>query len=131
MMTYYVPRHMRRGYRDAQATRSEIHIPVDVIAEGDEYVLNAYVPGVDADALEIEILEDTVTIKGEMAAPEVDEDVRYLLRERPFGSFSRTLRLPKALDAENAQAEIKAGVLSLRIPQAEYAKAKQIAVKAK
>ena len=131
MLTYYVPRRMHRYYRDAEETRSEIHIPVDVIAEGDDYVISAYVPGIEADALDIEILEDTVTIKGEMVAPEADQDVRYLLRERPFGNFSRTLRLPKALDAEKAQAEIKAGVLSLRIPQAEYAKAKQIAVKAK
>jgi HSP20 family protein len=131
MLTYYVPRRMRRSYRDAEETRSDIHVPVDVVAEGDDYVLTAYVPGMDAEALDIEILEDTVTIKGEMVAPEEDENVRYLLRERPFGSFSRTLRLPKALDAEKAQAEIKAGVLSLRIPQAEYAKAKQIAVKAK
>ncbi|KAA3645506.1 MAG: Hsp20/alpha crystallin family protein [Chloroflexi bacterium] len=129
MMKFYVsPRRRARMARLADARSTAVHIPVDVIAEDDAFELTAYVPGVSADELEIEVLDDTVYIAGEFAADE-DEDVSYLLRERPRGSFSRTLRLPSALDADGAQAEVKDGILNLHVPVAEQAKTKKIAVK--
>ena len=78
----------------------------------------------------LEVLENKVSISGEFPVND-NEDARYLLRETPSGKFSRTLRLPLILDDKAAVAEVKDGVLSLRIPQAEETKAKQIKVKAK
>jgi HSP20 family protein len=108
----------------------DVHIPVDVIVDGDDYLITAYVPGISAEDVKIEVLEDTISISGEFAVEE-NEDAEYLLRERPSGSFSRKLRLPLLLDTSGAEAEVKDGVLSLRVPQAEETKAKQIKVKVK
>lgn len=131
MMAYYIsPRRGSRWVRNADSNRTDVHIPVDVAAEGDEYVVTAYVPGINAEEISIEILEDVVEISGEFATMQ-DEEVRYLRRERPTGKFTRRLRMPHDLDAEQAKAEVNNGVLTLRVPKAEYAKAKQIAVKAK
>ena len=131
MMTLYVPRTRKARYvRYSDSNRPEVHIPVDVILEDDVFVLSAYVPGIAAEEIAIEILEDTVEISGEFAAVE-DEDVKFLRRERPTGNFYRKLRLPSDLDASKAKAEVSNGVLSLRVPQAESAKTKKIEVKAK
>lgn len=132
-MTYYISPRRRMARRMAQMSDSrhpDVHIPVDVIVDGDDYLITAYVPGISAEDVKIEVLEDTISISGEFAVEE-NEDAEYLLRERPSGSFSRKLRLPLLLDTAGAEAEVKDGVLSLRVPQAEESKAKQIKVKVK
>jgi len=116
--------------RMSDSRNPDVYIPMDVIQEGDDYVITALLPGISADELTIEVLENKVSISGEFPVDE-NEDTHYLLRERPSGKFSRTLRLPILLDDKGAEAEVKDGVLRLRIPQAEEAKAKQIQVKAK
>jgi HSP20 family protein len=133
MLTYYVSPRRQLAHRLAHMNDSrfsDVHIPMDVVQDGEDYIITALLPGISAEDLSIEILENKVSISGEF--PVVDgEDARYLLRERPSGKFSRTLRLPLLLDDKGAEAEVKDGVLSLRIPQAEETKAKQIKVKAK
>ena len=132
MMTYYVsPRHLARRFAQlSDRQRSEVYIPVDVTENEDGYELTAYVPGVSAEDVTIEVLEDVISIRGEFPVSE-DENVKYLLRERPSGSFSRSLRLPTELAASKAEAEVINGVLTVRVPKAEEAKAKLIKVKAK
>ena len=131
MMTYYVPARRNLADRYAQLQdekRPEVYIPVDVIANEDDFVITAYVPGITAEDISIEILDDAVAIRGELVV-ETDEAAHYLRRERPSGYFNRTLRLPTRLDASQAEAEVKNGVLTLRLPKSEEAKAKQIKVK--
>ncbi|MCH7664048.1 MAG: Hsp20/alpha crystallin family protein [Chloroflexi bacterium] len=131
MMTYYLsPSRRLRPNRWMDVSRPEVHIPVDVIVEDDDYVLTAFVPGIEPEDVEIEILEDSISISGEFPQIE-DEDVSYLLRERPSGKFSRVLRMPASLEAGKGQADVSNGVLTLRVPKAESAKAKKIAVKVK
>ncbi len=132
MTTYFVgPRNrMIRQHREMDAVRPDVQIPVDVIVEGDDYLLVAYVPGVNAEELQIEVLEDVVSIKGEFIA-DADEDTKFLRRERPTGKFARMMRLPAMLNASGAEAEVVNGVLKLRVPKAEEAKAKQIKVNVK
>ena len=131
-MTYYLsPRRRRARFnRMIDTSRSEVHIPFDVIADDDGYQISAFLPGVEAEDVKIEVLDDTISISGEFLSNE-DEDARYLLRERPSGRFSRVLRLPSALEAGEIEAEVSNGVLTLHVPQAESAKAKQITVKTK
>jgi HSP20 family protein len=133
MLTYYIsPRH-RLAHRMARMSDSQtpdVYIPMDVIQDGDDYIITALLPGISAEGLTIEVMENKVSISGEFPADE-NEETHYLLREVPSGKFSRTLRLPVLLDDKGAEAEVKDGVLRLRIPQAEEAKAKQIKVKAK
>lgn len=133
MLTYYVSPRRRLAQRMARMHDSrypDVHIPMDVIQDGDDYIITALLPGISAEDVSIEVLENKVSISGEFPVDE-NEDVRYLLRERPSGKFSRTLRLPLLLDDKGAEAEVKDGILRLRIPQAEEAKAKQIKVKGK
>lgn len=130
MVTYYVsPRTMARKM-NAEADRPAVYIPMDVAVHGDDYLITAYVPGVNAEDLQIEILEDVVSIRGEFAETEEVEGISYLRRELSSGNFGRTLRLPTSLNAAKAEAEVINGVLNLRVPKAEEAKAKQIKVKA-
>jgi HSP20 family protein len=107
----------------------DVFIPVDVKAEDDAYVLTAMIPGVSAEDLNIQVVNETVTIQGEIKSAEDKGD--YLLRERPTGHFSRVLTLPDELDAAKADADVSNGVLTLRIPKAEDAKPKSIKVVAK
>jgi HSP20 family protein len=87
------------------------------------------VPGLEPDQLEIEMMENIVTIEGKF--PAADDEVNYLRQERPAGKFRRVVKLPKTLDVEAAQADLKLGVLSLQIPVAEEALPRTIQVKAK
>lgn len=132
MMTYYLsPRNRRlRTSPRFDTSHTEVYIPFDVIADDDGYLISAFIPGVDVEDVKIEVLEDTISISGEFISA-ADEDARYLLRERPSGSFSRVLRLPTALEVGEAEAEISNGVLSLRVPQAESAKPKKVTIKVK
>lgn len=106
-------------------------LPMDVQANGDAYVITAAVPGLKADDLALEVLGDTVILRGEVAAPEAAEGTSWLLRERRFGKFERTLTLPTELNGAGAEATIENGVLTVRIPKAEAHKRKAIKVTSK
>ena len=98
------------------------------IHETDEsYVLSALVPGLNAEDLSIQVLEDVVRIEGEYRADEQS----YLVRELPSGSFTRTLRLPSAVDADQVEARIADGVLTLTLPKAESARPKKISIQSR
>ena len=130
-MTYYItpaPVRMRRwAPARVSAPEYDFRLAVNVREEEDAYLLSALVPGLTADDLNIEILEDVVTIEGTFSADEND----YLLRELPHGKFHRSLRLPVELDADKAEAKIKDGLLALRVPKAESARPKTIKVNIK
>jgi HSP20 family protein len=99
---------------------------INVREEDDSYVLSALVPGLKSDELNIQVLEDVVRVQGEFKADENN----YLVRELPNGSFTRTLRLPAAIDADHVEANITDGVLTLRLPKAESARPRQIRINA-
>lgn len=102
-------------------------LPVDVREQEEAYLLTAYVPGLKAEDLNIQIVEDTLTIEGEYG----QHEGQALMSELPAGSFRRALRLPAQLDAEKAEAKIENGVLTLRLPKAESARPRVIKVASK
>ena len=121
---YPYPRHMARRL----ANRSEQHqLNVNIREEDDTYILSALVPGLKAEDLNIQVLDDVLRIEGEYKA----DDVEYMLSELPSGSFTRTLRLPTVIDAEHVEARITDGVLNLHLPKAESAKPKKIKIAVK
>jgi HSP20 family protein len=131
-MTYYlVPRKYGRwvGYRPVGFNGGR-RLPVDVHASGDDFVISASVPGLKAEDLKIQILDDVVTLQAEVQDMEVESET-VLLREIPQGGFERSLRLPAPLDAQHAEAKIENGLLTLRIPKSEEARPKVIEVKAR
>lgn len=131
-MTFYIqPYPYRRQVRRMAALNGgssrEHFLNVNVRDEEDTFVLSALVPGLKADDLNIQVLEDVVRIEGEFQANEED----YLLRELPSGSFRRVLRMPTEIDAEKVEARITDGVLTLHLPKAESARPKTIKISAK
>src|SRR6185436_19757530 len=132
-MTFYLQtypyRRMARRWAENRDQTLGVNIRED--AERDAYVLSALVPGLSSDELNIQVLEDVVRIQGEyrQSRPEEKADEsNYLVRELPNGSFGRTLRLPAAIDAEQVEANITDGILTLRLPKAESARPKQIKI---
>jgi HSP20 family protein len=116
------------------AENRERTLGINVREEDDAYVLSALVPGIKADELNIQVLEDVVRIEGEYkrsSPADKAEENQYLVRELPNGSFHRTLRLPAPLDAEHVEADITDGVLTLRLPKAESARPRQIKIKSR
>ncbi|MBN1537210.1 MAG: Hsp20/alpha crystallin family protein [Anaerolineales bacterium] len=107
----------------------EMLLSLDITANEDAYDLTAFVPGLEADELNIEIINNTVALRGEFATEEKKE-TQYLSCELPSGRFSRVVTLPTALDPAKAEASIKNGVLKLHIPKAEAHRPKAIKVKA-
>lgn len=99
---------------------------VNIQDDGEAYLLRAFVPGLKANELKIQVLDDEVHIEGDV--PETEGDL--LVGELPEGNFRRDLRLPTALDADKVEASITDGVLSLRLPKAETARPRTIKVAA-
>ena len=134
MKMYLAPyRHIRTtsANRYHGMAYSDIHVPLNVKAEEDAFIIDLIVPGLRAEDLEIEIVEDTVDIKGEFPKAKEDEAAEYLRQEFPLGSFHRRIKLPTLLDVDAVEAHLEEGVLSLRVPKVEEAKLRTINVKVK
>jgi HSP20 family protein len=135
-MTPYRRRYLRHLAQNDRIARnigiadSDVHIPLDVKDDKEAFVLYAVVPGLNAEDINIEILNDTVTISGEFKR-DVDEEESYLRLERPSGNFYRSLRFATKLEANKAEANLENGILSLRIPKVPEAQPKNIKVKTK
>jgi len=126
-MTFYLhPYPYRRTVR-RWSENDQRALGVNIREEDDAYVLSSLVPGLKAEDLNIQILDDVVRIEGEYKADENE----YLLRELPSGSFTRTLRLPAAIESDSVEAKISEGVLTLKLPKAESARPKKIQVTVK
>jgi HSP20 family protein len=114
---------------DNTPNEREMALALNVEADDEFYTIKALVPGLQADELGIEILNNTVAIRGEFKGDENDDN-KYLMNELPTGRFGRVITLPTALDPAKAEANIKDGMLTLRVPKAEAHRPKTIKVKA-
>ena len=103
-------------------------MPMDAYRSGETFVVAFDLPGVDPDAIELDVERNVLTVKAERRPPEVGEDVEMQVSERPLGVFSRQLFLGDTLDADRIDASYEAGVLTLRIPIAEKAKPRKISI---
>ena len=101
---------------------------MDAYRSGDKFVVAFDLPGVDPDAIELDVERNVLTVKAERRPALVGEHVEMQVAERPLGVFSRQLFLGDTLDAERIDASYEAGVLTLRIPIAERAKPRKIAI---
>ena len=102
--------------------------PIDAYRSGDEFVVAFDLPGVNPDAIEIDVERNVLTVKAERRPLQLGENVQVQLSERPQGVFSRQLFLGDALDTEHIQAAYENGVLLVKIPVAEQAKPRKVAV---
>jgi HSP20 family protein len=103
-------------------------MPMDAYRSGDHFVVAFDLPGTSADAIELDVERNVLTVRAERRPPEVDEGVEMQVSERPLGIFSRQLFLGDTLDSERLEASYESGVLTLRIPVAEKAKPRKIQI---
>ena len=102
-------------------------MPLDAFRNGDVFVVELDLPGVDPDSIDLDVERNVLTVRAERR-PSVSEDVELLVSERPRGSFSRQLFLGDTLDTARIDAAYDAGVLTLRIPVADKAKPRKITI---
>ncbi len=138
-MTLYINpvRHARRRRMLDEMMRdwdedysSELNFPIDVVADNDSFTIKALLPGINPDNLDIQIVNEIVTIAGELNI-EREEDANYLLAEIPSGKFHRVITLPTPLNSANVDASLENGILTLVVPKVEEAKPRTIKVTAK
>ena len=104
-------------------------MPMDAWRDGDTFEVEFDLPGVSPESISLDVERNVVTVRAERAA--LDGERELLAAERPRGVFSRQLVLGENLDTEHIQASYDTGVLSLRIPVAEKAKPRKIAITSK
>ena len=102
-------------------------MPLDAYRFGNEYVVHFDLPGVSPDSIDLNVERNVLTVRAERN-PEFGEDAEVQVAERPRGVFSRQLFLGDTLDTEHIAASYDAGVLTLRVPIAEQAKPRKIAI---
>ncbi|MFZ3070403.1 MAG: Hsp20/alpha crystallin family protein [Anaerolineaceae bacterium] len=138
-MTFYLNPYARRYHaqrmsdvlNDLQNNYDpRVSFPMDIKAHNDGYELKAYLPGVTAENVEIQIVNEVVTISGEVKV-ERDAETEYLLAELPTGRFHRVISLPTPLDSEKVEASLENGILTVEIPKASEAMPKTIKVQKK
>ena len=101
---------------------------VNVYDQGNAAVLIAEVPGIKAEDLDLTVVGDSVTLKGQRQE-EPGQDERYYRRERPMGAFTRTVTLPTPCDSNSVKAQYRNGVLRVTLDKAEEAKARKVEIK--
>lgn len=102
-------------------------MPVDLFREGDQYVLNADLPGVDPGSIDVDVDGHLLTIRAQRSAGN-RETTRWLAQERPFGSYMRQFSIGDDVNPEGISATYDNGVLSVVVPIAERAKPRKISV---
>ena len=104
-------------------------VALDVVESEDEYLVKASLPGINPEDLEITFEENRLTIKGESKEEEEVDEARFHLRERRFGSFTRSIKLPSGIESDKIEANYDKGVLKLHLPKVEEVKPKKITIK--
>jgi HSP20 family protein len=124
-------REMNRLFSDwpawAQGSTAPGYPSMNVWTDEDSAIVTAELPGVDREKIDISVEEDTLTVRGERQ-PDETEGATYHRRERRYGTFVRTFRLPFRVEANKVEATFTNGVLRIVLPRAEEEKPKKISV---
>ena len=102
---------------------------LDVSETKADFVVKAELPGVNPNEIDISLTEGVLTVKGEKKQEREEKEEGYHLVERSYGSFIRSLRLPREVQNEKINASYKDGVLRITLPKTEQAKKKEIKIK--
>lgn len=101
---------------------------MDIIDSKDDLVVYVEIPGVNKDDIKVKIHNDVLTISGERKEPDLPEKANCLIREREFGKFMRSIRLPYPIEVSKVNAEYKDGILKIILPKKEEVKPKEIQI---
>ena len=115
--------------RTFRTTTAGVFPLVNLTEDKDIYFVRAELPGLKTEDLNITVTGNNLTISGERKIRSEGDTVKYHRREREAGSFNRIIALPRDVEADNVEAGLVDGILTVTIPKAEVAKPKQITVK--
>jgi HSP20 family protein len=101
---------------------------INLWSNSDDAILTAELPGVEDKDIDLAINGDIFSLKGERKFEEVKEEEGYHRQERFNGKFSRTIKLPFAIDSNAVEAKLKDGILKVTLPRAESEKQKKITI---
>lgn len=104
---------------------------VDLVRRDDSLVLRADIPGIKPDEVKIEIEDDVLTVSGRHSEESEEKKEQYVRRERRYGSFSRSMVLPRGVKAEDIEATTENGVLEVTIPMPQAEQKQKVEIKAK
>jgi len=104
-----------------------VYPPINLWQDNDALYVEAELPGLKQEDLNLTVQHGVLTLAGERHSP-LGEDSVYQRRERGMGTFSRTVELPAEVDATRVEAELKHGVLTVKLPKAEAAKPRKIPI---
>jgi HSP20 family protein len=102
--------------------------PLDIVEDENGFSLFLDLPGVASDGLKVELLEDKINVCASRAVAPLAQDAVVHRGERTLGKFARSIRLPKQIDGERISAELKHGVLHLRVPKIPKSTSRQIEI---
>ena len=102
--------------------------PLELSETKDGYLARVDIPGLDPKDVKITYRDDELTIRGEKRTESERKDATWHIREREYGSFTRVLRLPTAIDPERIKATFKNGVLTIDMAKSPAAKSAEIPV---
>ncbi|GCD20331.1 Hsp20/alpha crystallin family protein [Cellulomonas algicola] len=109
------------------ADRASATMPMDLYRSGDHYVLHVDLPGADPGTIDVNVEDRTLTIRAQRSS-RTEQDVQWLAKERPVGTYARQLTVGRGLALDAISATYTDGVLTLTIPVAEDAKPRRIEV---
>jgi HSP20 family protein len=108
--------------------RAPRFMPMDLYRSGDHYVLHADLPGIDPGSVDVNVENNTLTIKAERSE-RTEDGVQWISSERFTGTYLRQIALGDGIDAEKITATYANGVLTVTLPVAERAKPRKVAIK--
>lgn len=114
---------------DLPQQNEDAQLTIDMYQSPAEIIVQAMVAGVKPEDLDVSITQEMVTIKGRRSYQHQITEDNFYYRELYWGSFSRSILLPQEVDAEEAQATIKHGVLTIRLPKLDKARIQRLKVK--
>jgi HSP20 family protein len=117
-------------FAQTDTTRPMLRPAMDVIEGEKDLTIRVDLPGLSSDDVNVEIDDNTLTVSGEVGDTIEQEGERYHYRERHYGAFQRSMRLPNTLNIDEIEANFENGVLNIVIPKLPQAQPKQIEIKA-
>lgn len=121
---------VNRLFRNAlsQSLIGDFAPATDIINKKDSIIVKSEIPGVDKKDITVLINDDQLVIKGEVKREQEINEKDYYRRERAYGTFSRTIKLPTAVDKAKVKASYNNGILEITLPKTEIAKVKELKV---
>lgn len=104
-------------------------LAVDAYQTDDSVIIKAPIAGVNPEDLDINITDEMVTVRGERHGGDAVSNENYFVKECYWGTFSRSYVLPMSVDADNADAQLKNGILTITIPKLSKARARRLTIK--